>query len=287
MAVDSLVNGLVSGITGNTNRAYILIHRPKDQSSIPANPKQELSAAASALQEADRSGPLRAAFQAMGNDTAVRNAANAQDFIPVKIQFNPSSISFRGMGGKIRRDSVGGFGENQFQQFDSPVETVLGMQLIFDDTNNKDAFMMDGEMSLLSDITSVGGIVQRLEQGVSALQGKEYSVQDVTELFVAAMTQTYTRMVGFVWNKMVFWGELVSTSIQYTMFNKKGAPIRATVDIQIRQDIPDPKEGQYKTEKKWNDAFDNLFDEDGGNNAFGIKNSKKTNWLNGNFLNLG
>lgn len=273
------------------------MHRPdldpaeEDEKKISTN---GLDGLAASLQKYADSGSgkkavdaLNAGLSAMGVDKNLTTQANLEDYIPVKIQFNPSSISFYGMGGKIRRESVGGYGENQFQQFDSPAETVLGMQLVFDDTNNKDAFMMDAELPLLSEITSVGGIVQRLEQGVSALRGKEYSVQDATELFIAAMTQSFTRMVGFAWNKMVFWGELVNANVQYTLFNKKGAPIRATVDIEIRQDQAVKGEASYETEDQWEKKFQEMFDKNAGNNAFGIKNSDATNWLNGNFFNLG
>lgn len=287
MAFDSIINGLVSGVTGNTNRAYILMHRPRKGTSADSATSQIGSLASSLQSNPYNSGISKSALSAMGKDSSLTNLANANDYISVKIQFNPSSIYFGGMAGEIRRDSVGGYGENQFQQFDSPAETVLGMQLIFDDTNNKDAFMMDAELPILSEIASVGGLTQRIEQGVSALQGKEYSVQDATELFVAAMTQNYTRMVGFAWNKMIFWGELVSCSVQYTMFNKMGAPIRATVDIRIRQDQAATGKEAYETEEQWDKAFKNLFRENAGNNAFGIKNSDATNWLNGNFLNLG
>jgi len=145
---------------------------------------------------------------------------------------------------------------------------------------------MDAEMPLLSEITSVGGLTQRLEQGVTALQGKKYSVQDSTELFIAAMAQNFTRLIGFAWNKMIFWGELVGINVQYTMFNKAGAPIRAKVAIQIRQDQAVGTEDAYATEKEWEKAFDKMFSANAGNNAFGIPNSNATNWLNGNFLNL-
>ena len=162
----------------------------------------------------------------------------------------------------------------------------MSMELIFDDTNNKDAFMMDAELPLLSEITSVGGLTQRIEQGAAALTGKKYSVQDATELFIAAMAQNFTRLVGFAWNKLIFWGELVGVNVQYTMFNKEGAPIRARVGVQIRQDQAVGSGDPYATEKEWEKAFENLFQANTGNNAFGIGNSDSTNWLNGNFLNL-
>ncbi len=281
---NTIESGLVSGLTGNINKAYILMHRPelspteKEMSEVGNFGIQN---AAKALQTAlgnkkgRNLGISGSGLNGLSVDSTFTAIANSTNYIPVQVQFNPSSISFQGMGGEIRRESVGGAGENQFQQFDTPSETTMSMELIFDDTNNKDAFMMDGEMPLLSDITSVGGLTQRIEQGVTALQGKKYSVQDTTELFVAAMVQSFTRMVGFAWNKMIFWGELVGVNVQYTMFNKAGAPIRAKVTIQIRQDQAVNGEQPYKTEEKWEKAFEAMF-----------KDNQKTNPLNGNFLNL-
>ena len=83
-------------------------------------------------------------------------------------------------------------------------------------------------------------------------------------------------MVGFAWNKMIFWGELVGVNVQYTMFNKTGAPIRAKVTIQIRQDQAVNGEKPYKTEENWEKAFQAMFQE-----------NQTSNPLNGNFLNLG
>ena len=298
---NTVLNGLASGITGNINKAYILMHKPElnpvEQAEAEASGgivNKGLSNLAAGLQTGIRGidkqgrnlGVSGSPLNALGVDSEMTELANMANYIPVQVQFNPSSISFQGMGGEIRRESVGGAGENQFQQFDIPSETVMSIELMFDDTNNKDAFMMDAEMPLLSEIASVGGLVQRIEQGVDALRGKKYSVQDTTELFVAAMVQNFTRMVGFAWNKIIFWGELVGVNVQYTMFNKQGNPIRAKVALQIRQDQSVDGNGPYATEKEWENSFQNMFKQNAGNNAFNIQNSDATNWLNGNFLNL-
>lgn len=280
---NTIGNGLTSGLTGNINKAYILMHQPDLNPTRKADSSGNfgLEGAAQLLQTgvSDKKGRnlgiSGSGLNGLSVDSTLTAVANLADYIPVQVQFNPSSISFQGMGGEIRRESVGGAGENQFQQFDTPSETTMSMELIFDDTNNKDAFMMDGEMSVLSDATSVGGLTQRIEQGVAALQGKSYSIRDTTELFVAAMVQSFTRMVGFAWNKMIFWGELVGVNVQYTMFNKTGAPIRAKVTIQIRQDQAVNGEKPYKTEENWEKAFQAMFQAD-----------QRTNPLNGNFLNL-
>ena len=285
---NTVLNGLGSGITGNINKAYILLHKPE------LNPAEEAEAAqsggiaskglagAAALLKSGVSGTngrsmgvSGSSLNALSTDSTLTAVANLANYIPVQVQFNPAAISFQGMGGEIRRESVGGAGENQFQQFDIPSETVMSLELMFDDTNNKDAFMMDAEMPLLSEIASAGGMVQRIEQGVDALRGKQYSVQDTTELFVAAMVQNFTRLVGFAWNKIIFWGELVGVNVQYTMFNKQGNPIRAKVSLQIRQDQSVDDNGPYATEKHWEKAFNKMFTVDSGNNP-----------VNGNFLNL-
>ncbi|MBQ7955248.1 MAG: hypothetical protein IJ282_05810 [Lachnospiraceae bacterium] len=304
MAIGSnaFLNKVASGITGNINKAYILLHRPENNPANTGNSgsdsasKSGLSKAAASLQsdiknKSNRGRTLGVSgnpLNALGVDSSLMKKVNANEYFPLQVQFNPSSISFQGMAGDIRRESVGGSGENQFQQFGGmPTETVMAMELIFDDTNNKDAFMMDGEVPLLGDIASPGGLTQRIGQGVTALKGDTYSVQDQAELFVAAMVQSYTRWIGFAWNKTIFWGELVGVTVQYTMFNKEGAPIRAKVGIQIRQDQAGKDETPYWTEDEWENAFEKLFEMNAGNNAFGIANSDATNWLNGNFLNLG
>ena len=285
---NTVLNGLGSGITGNINKAYILLHKPELNPTEEAEAAQGggiaskgLAGAAALLQSGvswtnGRSmGVSGSSLNVLDTDSVLTAVANLANYIPVQVQFNPAAISFQGMGGEIRRESVGGAGENQFQQFDIPSETVMSLELMFDDTNNKDAFMMDAEMPLLSEIASAGGMVQRIEQGVDALRGKQYSVQDTTELFVAAMVQNFTRLVGFAWNKIIFWGELVGVNVQYTMFNKQGNPIRAKVSLQIRQDQSVDDNGPYATEKHWEKAFNKMFTVDSGNNP-----------VNGNFLNL-
>ena len=62
------------------------------------------------------------------------------------------------------------------------------------------------------------------------------SVRQMVELLVAATVFPSTRWIGFAWNKMIFWGELVYVDATYTMFDTSGEPVRAKVAIQIRQD---------------------------------------------------
>jgi hypothetical protein len=157
---------------------------------------------------------------------AVQNRdAAASSFFPVKVQYNPKAISFSGTQSMNRRSGVGG--EEQFQQVNAPVETIMQVQLDFDDTDIRDAFM--------------------------------YGVQDISEVFVGAMVRPSTRWVAFVWNRMIFWGELNNVSVRYTMFNPAGSPIRSQVTLCIRQDRSLEDASRYATEKEWDKAFDKMF----------------------------
>jgi hypothetical protein len=157
---------------------------------------------------------------------AVQNRdAAASSFLPVKVQYNPKAISFSGTQSMNRRSGVGG--EEQFQQVNAPVETIMQVQLDFDDTDIRDAFM--------------------------------YGVQDISEVFVGAMVRPSTRWVAFVWNRMIFWGELNNVTVRYTMFNPAGSPIRSQVTLCIRQDRSLEDASRYATEKEWDKAFDKMF----------------------------
>jgi hypothetical protein len=103
----------------------------------------------------------------------------------------------------------------------------MQVQLDFDDTDIRDAFM--------------------------------YGVQDISEVFVGAMVRPSTRWVAFVWNRMIFWGELNNVTVRYTMFNPAGSPIRSQVTLCIRQDRSLEDASRYATEKEWDKAFDKMF----------------------------
>lgn len=270
----NIANGLVSSLTGTANKAYILFRNPDN---LPDDKGEGIAdgiaglakMADSMMQKADsltaKSGKM--GFSAMfGTDDALLALAGSNDYIPMKVQYNPSSMNFSGRAGEIRNESAGGSNEGSFQRYNAPEETILSMELMFDDVNVMDAFMVN------SSVASVQGIGDVAGQLINAGLGKEYSVQDISEVFVAAMLNSYTRMVGFVWNKTIFWGELTSVNVQFTMFNKKGNPIRSKVYIQIRQDKKNG-ETRYATEKNWEKAYENMFKVKNTNTAFNINNA--------------
>ena len=250
MSIQSMTR---KNLTGTVDKAYILLHsqaydmggtniqdmnnRTEKAFSAVARMGQRLAAAASHAtgQEADLSG--------------LADIAEENDFVRVKVQYNPNTLRFSSRGGKSfnRYSGVGGNGSGQFQVDSVPYEVVLNMDLIFDDTVIADAFMMD------SGSASPTGMVKR---GTSAILGSDHSVQDISELFIAATTTAYSRIVCVVWNKTVFWGELCGVTVEYTMFNSSGNPIRSKVHLEIRQDS---RGATTSSSASWVKSYDQMF----------------------------
>lgn len=271
----NITNNLVSSVTGLNNKGYILFSdcNDMDNQDVAA---MGLSNLANKLQEAAKTTTAKSNTTGFSSyifdDDSLKDYATKGNYIPIKVQFNPKTISFIGQSGEVKSKSVGGENESMFSQTNVPAETILKMELIFDDTNVMDAFMIN------SNLLSLAGAADNATQYARAALGMEYSVRDISELFISAMVNVGSRQVGFVWNKTIFWGEMTSVNVQYTMFNKKGNPIRSTVALQIRQD-KNKGETAYATEKNWDKAFENMFKVKKTNTAIGI-NNKASNIFN-------
>lgn len=177
-------------------------------------------------------------------------------YVPVTVHYNPASITMRSRGGEtVTREggSADPSGTARFQYNAISPETVLSMELFFDDTDNANAFMLDAGMS------SPTGLGRAVKNMGSRVKNGQCSVKSISELFVAATASADTRLVCFVWNKMVFWGELCEVEAEYTMFSNRGNPIRSKVRIHIRQDMDPGKNGTY--DGIWKKAFYQLGEE--------------------------
>lgn len=271
-AVGSIGNKFGASIAGNVNKAYILFLDPEkipkaDKNGKTFNESKEcaknLATLASSLQKGERI----ATSMFGGDDQKLVKTANQKGYIPIKVQYNPSTLTFYGRAGELRNENVGGGSVTRMHKYTIPEETVLNVELLFDDTNLTDAFMMDGS------IASVGGVAGAGKQMISRC----YSVKNISELFIAAMFHPDTRLVIFAWNRTVFWGEITSADVTYTMFSKKGCPIRSKVNLQIRQDKLSSAKGsdgtaEYDTEAYWDNAYEAMFSAKTGKSVFGIDN---------------
>jgi len=180
-------------------------------------------------------------------------------YIPVQVQYNPSSIKFTSdLGGRRRInpvETVGQKGDSQLIK-NIPKNTELSCNLIFEKINVNDAFIQasEGWNASIGNVTStVGSAVKKL----SGSSGSEpYSVRKEVEGFLSLVSTMYTRDVIFYFGKMCFHGELTSVNATYKMFNKNGDPIHAEVEIKIRQS----SQNQYD-QSRWVVSFDTLFKE--------------------------
>lgn len=251
-------NNFASSITGNVNKAYILVPISGSGQNQGNGENSGLNQAALQLMK----NSMGFVNEAAGGVTGVSSSyflssdlvAQAQNggYIPIQVQYNPSTLSMNSEAGEVWRDAASGGNQQGFEQVNTPEQTILQMDLIFDDMNIKDAFLLDIGLS-------AGDLWQRGKEGVRAIQNKPHTVKDTIEMFIGAVMNREHRTVGVLWNKLVFWGELYSVSANYTMFNKLGNPIRGTVNLQIRQAEPQGNALSQSVDAYWNQAYTQLF----------------------------
>ncbi|MBQ3789309.1 MAG: hypothetical protein II800_00085 [Lachnospiraceae bacterium] len=192
------------------------------------------------------------AMQKKASGDEIRNAFAAQKFRAMKVQYNPSSLRFRTSAGSFNQRQ--GLGDESIQQqitIERAPETVLQVQLLFDQTNVYDAFI-SSNLDL-----GVGNAVA----GAADLLGGDYSVREPVEALVSLLLYKETKQVVFYWSSMYFHGELSMVDVNYTMFNKKGNPIRAQVNLEILQS---DSALEYLSDREyWDSAFNEAFGEAG------------------------
>lgn len=191
---------------------------------------------------------------AMGIKEATTEALEGTNtYLKVEVQYNPKSLSLIGLGGEARSYTAGlGMGaENQITQIKNDISTTLSCELIFTDVSVSDAFMTEDLMNL--NIESAAGLAA---SGINRLLGNSPSVQPLVDGFISILTRGFTRKIIFVWGSTVFRGELTRVDAQYRMFNKRGDPIIASINISIRQGFNAKIAG---SEKAWRDSFNNTF----------------------------
>lgn len=205
-------------ITGQVEKAYILFHTQSENQELIELRKQREQAKKEMEEREQKEGEIGRENGSERIERERKQTVEQAGYFPVRVWYNPSSITMHSRGGEMVTRS-GGFGgtsqPGQFQKNAMPAETVLSMELMFDGF-----------------------------------------VAPISELFVAAVVSDYSRLVCMVWNRMAFWGELCEAEVEYMMFDKKGNPLRSKVSIRIRQDGKSAENGAY--EKNWHRAYKNL-----------------------------
>ena len=281
--MNAVIQDAVSSLTGNLPKAILCV---RDLSQAQGGEKGDAAKKASDLQkrllkstEDALNGLLednRGGSQTFRSLTGKNGAMAGSGYLALEVQYNPSSISMSTQAGKQVQYSGGSLGQggaNQITQIVQPVSTTMSFQLVFDDMNPQDAFLLENMAPTAGNLVSGTADVARKVRGA-------YSVQAQMDGLMSLLTQPVTRKVIFYWAKMCFQGELVSVSSRYTMFNKDGNPIRGMVDLTIRQGEESGFDVAY-----WDEAFTRTFGDPGTDQISG-KMGMATKAMQNNLLNI-
>lgn len=258
--MNSIAENLVNSLSGNVPKAILCVRNIKTLEQITsrdgaeerlrkkrANMKDTLDAAKD-LQDAFMKATENALSGTVSSKARKNLLGQDQAYLAMEVQYNPSSIHMQTATGSqldYSGGSMGNMANNMIIQNIVPTSTTMNVQLIFDEVNMYDAFMVNNVNS------PVGAIAQAAKYAVE----KEYSVQHQIEGILSLLTMDVTRQVVFYWSKMCFRGELTAVQANYTMFNKSGNPIRGVVNLSIRQG----EQAELFESSYWGKAYDNLF----------------------------
>lgn len=277
--MDQILQGLESSITGNITKAIIFVRNYIDDSlRLSGDEMLKDAAFIKKLRDKIAINSPKTASPGFSSLTGKNGITKDSPFLALEVQFNPNSLYMETVAGKEVDYGGGDLGSksaNQIIQIHHPASTVLNFEIIFDEVNPQDAFMTSNMAP------SIGNTTSLIASGAKKIQGKDYTVQPQVDGLISLLVRDETRQIIFLWGKMFFPGELISVNSRYTMFNKSGRPIRATVQLAIRQS----EDKRMNNEEYWDQAFTRMFGSAGSNQVSGVKSafSKATN---NNILNL-
>ncbi len=290
MEMGKALQNFTGSLSGNNNKAVLCIR--KVEQGIDQNNNEGLDALGGVTAEVrDNYGKLNQTLLQKAEDSLkgkkvtsyeqIRAIALNKNYIALEVQYNPSTLRLDTAAGK-QMDFKKDASRQDLSLYNAPCATELSMELLFDDTNTMDAFM-------LNDNPLTGLTASNVAKTVtSAMNKKGYSVQRQMQGLLSLLTIKEAQRVIFFWGDMSFHGLVTDVDEQYTMFNKKGQPIRGMVRLTILQDDSlekdQPRLDNYTYDREyWRKAFDDTFREPGT----GMGTLDKVNqFTNNSLLNL-
>lgn len=182
-----------------------------------------------------------------------KNKKDTIEYYDMPVQYNPSSLSLSSRAGLIEEEGPGEAGLGSRKSAVLPPETTLRVELLFETIENDQAFLGDAKQQSMEE--ALGKMRANAQNGQRA-SGREDSVQRQVDGLLSLVMQVATKQVVFVWGDMSFSGELDGVSASYTMFDPKGSPIQARVELSIRQAAADSDDKTNSSESAyWKDAW--------------------------------
>lgn len=196
-------------------------------------------------------GSLKALKDEAGNITGIKNTDDSEfdinkDFQKYRFEvpFNPDELTLTGYGGEemmvqsfSNKDTEGKKEGKEKKGNHKPANRIsavsshieLNIPLIFDRTNNQDAFYGDKfSLGATNVARGVGKLAKDTFTGES-----NYSVQKEVEAFTYIMRNKKMHLMTFTWGDMSYQGILNGVNAEYTMFNVNGEPCRAKVTLRL------------------------------------------------------
>lgn len=172
------------------------------------------------------------------------------NFCAVKVQYNPSSISFSSNAESLQEGGIGEVGENSFLQVMAPPDLTMSATLVLDAVNVQDAFFHEKYR------VSINDFAEKVHVKNNAAT---YRVDQYVNALLALCVRGATRHVVFHWSEMSFAGELSGMKASYTMFSPSGRPIRAKVDMDIKRTLKCWENIEEVHKGYWKKAYETMF----------------------------
>ncbi len=233
MAGMDILKGAAGSLLGITEKAIIEIEEEDfDAGSVTVTETTARSAGSplSLASGALAAAAAQAASAAQAATAAVSAVAGGIGLTPprtkcYKVKFNPSSLSLQSKADKVipKKNMAAGQGNSQKNYTVIDHHVQLMVELVFDDYERTDAFMMEK----LTDPLALA------RTAAMSIFSSPHSVQAQVEGFITAMRNPTRRMITFHWGGMSYRGTINMLEAEYTMFSIEGRPIRATVKLGI------------------------------------------------------
>ena len=233
MSLNDVGKNALSSVTGAVEKAKLYIHKTADVKGL--DPAKLTSATMGAL---------------IGAVSMIDSSVKKLDIdtYEMTVQYNPSTLTIQANAESIPFTYLQQNMDNGIpNQSLRPPMVVLSVQLIFDDMNTQDAFMMDRLRLTAGSLVSDAASVAKMAKG-------GYTVQPQTNGLLATVMRANTKIVTFCWADMSFTGQVVEVQAKYTMFSPSGRPIRSMVTMNIAQQVEAGSDIKY-----WDNVLDQTF----------------------------
>lgn len=236
MAGSDILQAAGRSLTGAVEKAYLQFEDKRlqkdDKVQVTDVAAKSLVPTANTLAKAAQT--VKGTLQAKGMDKTLKLLKAAEKLVTpsnqYEVKFNPSEVTFQAKGGSgtlVQKMNFATAGKVSAKFSEMKTHIIMTVPLIFDDLERTDAFMIENISDPAAFLKS--GVLSGVNQAIS----KSYTIRPQVEGFIGALHNEKTRIVKFCWGEMSYRGLLRAVDAEYTMFNREGEPIRATVNLQI------------------------------------------------------